>query len=571
MTKKPRARRNTRKGTGLGAALGAFLLVTILVGGVYYYMQTVIKSQQAIERYVYLAQKPVFEISDYNIDEAGNLKLTLFNRGPVEAHVKQILVYKYLGYPYPTGAYQIDLDQYVPVGGTIEITVPQEIVPEILVYGEPLRVLVGTDRGLILVSSPPPQTKAVINVQLPQDVYIYPDSDRTLYLTVDCSGAGGPVYKVPLVPNTPLPYAQVIGDYPSLAVIAEVYGIGKCEAYLEGYLQRPVVGQEHYKLSEDKALLAGVKLETQYINGTEARAYFLLYPGVSTPVVTIKLSDVTLPDWINVSDISASYTQIIDFSWYFMAEPKAAVTVDYYGLLYIDVNVEPYTEPYTENPLDPYQTALTLLEAGAVHAYSPAGCPVSPSPGDSDEVKDIIRRLTQAYDTQLSEVYGIDVGNDLGQEPRHTGLPILIKDYDTWFCQPLDPTILVVTVPITLGEGRYLVVPVFTYNDVDDTTDTGTNDVEERIEVYVATEDGTPASEIQTFTNIYETLQYAHPLHVNSTGGTYHLTIKVTDLGLERGQGISDDAKLIYIILSKIVALRIGDHKSTCGPIPEAS
>jgi len=540
-------RRRVVRGVAIGAVVALIILVAVASFIMYRLVTTGVAIQSALHQYNLQMQKPMFQIASVTANSTTAV-ISVQNIGPSAAYVSKVLIYKYLYSDVPTSVSTYLVGKYVPVGETFNIYIPLDKLKEYMSVDRPLRLLVETDKGNRLIGMATPNTKAVINIYLPS--YDTGAGDN-LYLEIICPGGiNSPEIQVIPAKSTPIATVTQPSDH-VYSVETTVYGIGACKVVLKGSITERYIGPAN-----------GV---WPNINNQQAARIFGYQTSWSVDISTtlpvrpggVVSLDIKIPEVIakvapnqQVPQVSS---HLIDFSWYFMGE------------------IAELTQPYISKPshgnlnLDQsevYKVYSTIVQNGVVIPQSPEGCTVYPSPTAGtppSQVLDLIYKY--AYQYQWCTPSPPYICTNYYQ--RHTGLPLVIYGYPT-SCSDYDKSdvILDVTVPITLGEGRWIVIPIFTYDDKDNS-----NNLPVSIYSYVTDSNGNIVGAWNSsITDSYESTNYgpfqiALPILANTTGpGQYTLHIVVRNSDWPTG----GSADYVVLVLSKIVMLRIPANYGAC-------
>jgi len=540
------------RGIAVGTVVAIIVIVTVTAFALYKVWQATSQGYRALTEYAIAAQKPMFKIENFYMN-GSNMVLRVVNLGPSAAVVRQAILHQYSFSDVPTSVYPVTVNRYIPVGGYFEVPIPLANLSSFVAYNRPLRLIVDTDRGLVLIGMDAPQSKLVVNVYLP--VEYQPDYANPLKLVFSCIGASVPgINEIPLVQRSGPGYNVTLTGK-TYTVEVNVYGIGVCKVILDGALYMPIVAAEQSEF---------MRVRGESANPTQTGTYAYLFyrhikfgvqlqytptvvvgPGTA-PTVDIKIPDVffgTCTEEQGVLQCPPRQTDqslpayIMDFSWYF--------TPVYSGST---------TDAGSVKRFYPYNAALEIVKRGVVIPTSHQGCPVSPRDGDPPNVVDLIANLTYKYTWvgTLGNLYAI-----------HTGLPIVIYNYPNG-CSNIrnSDLMLEVVVPFTLPAGKYLVVPVFSYDDK------GDQDISAFIETFVKIP-GPPyvANPTTNWTlpvgetcSGLQTCQLAPTILLDTPGGLHTLHIWVYNA---RVSG-NPKADYIALILSKIVVFRLGNYSTYC-------
>jgi len=543
-------------GIAVGTVVAIIVIVTITAFAMYKIFQATSQGYRALTEYAIAAQKPMFKIENFYVN-GSNMILRVVNLGPSAAVVRQALVHKYSTSDVPTGVYTNDVNRYIPVGGYFEVPIPLSDLSSFVAYNRPLRLLVDTDRGLVLIGMDAPQSKLVVNVYMPSQYKEDPANWPTL--NIQCIGAAVRAPQTIYLAEGSGEDFSVTKKGNTYTVEVNVYGLGKCTVQLKGVIYMPIVAGNKSEWMGLKNSVAGTSTGQMGIKA------FLFYhrvdlgqelqyaPSVVVGPTTAATVDIKVPElflktctYNQTGTLICPYPPdqyassfIIDFSWYF-------TPVYYVGNL-------DYADSQAGNTYryDVYGTALSIVKNGVVVPMSPQGCPVSPHDGDTQAVKDLISKLVYQYTFT-------DRPNprDKYAYAMHTGLPIVIYNYPSG-CPNIGRTntILDVAVPFTLPKGKYLVIPIFTYDDRND------QDITAQITVYVTIPGSTSRVETSMSESSQEVVnEFAVPLIVDTPGGDHTLHIVVTNT--KSSSNLRAD--YIAVILSKIVIFKVGGYAGFC-------
>jgi len=544
------------RGIAVGTVVAIIVIVTVTMFALYRIWQATSQGYKALTEYAIAAQKPMFKIEGFYLN-GSNIVVRVVNLGPTAATVRQAMLYGYNFSNVPSSVLPVPINRYVPVGGYFEIPISQSNASMFIGFNRPLRLLVDTDRGLTFTSMDAPQSKIVVNIYMPREYM--DDESNPLSLSLSCSG---PLIRAPgriLLDRPGVDYNVTKKENTYTAVI-DVYGIGTCTLRLEGGLYVPAIGTN---LTE----WARLRAEAQSPNPERGTFAYLFYQHIKLEVTvkyaptvvvgpgTVATVDIKVPDLIFTAcdgdklicpptDEQQPTAFILDFSWYFTPVYRVV------GKVQQDFTVRTYAETVPGDTYRhlAYETMLSFLKNGVVRAVSPQGCMVSPNGADPDNVKNLLIQLSYMYTFNDPDRY----------YARHTGLPILIYGYNITNCPNFMKTniILDVAVPLSLPRGKYLIIPVFTYDDRIDVY------VPVRFHIYVTRPGSTSKVEttIDEWTNPEVVNELAVPLVVDTPGGDHELHIVVENTQ----QTVESRADYIVLILSKIVVVRVGGFSAFC-------
>ena len=534
------------RGIAVGTIVAILIMVAITAYAVYKIYQATTVAYRALTEYATAAQKPVFAISTVDADD-NNVNITVVNTGPTAAVVKKVMLYKYVASNVPSDIYipRSPVNQYLAVGDSFTISIPKSLIYEFMAYNLPLRMLIVTDRGLSLIGMKPPVSELVVNVYIPAWIEV-----GDLRLQGSCIERPIPLSGGVAQSSDGRWSYEIVKSQNVINFIyrAKVFGIGECKVEVYGTPKYVVIGNQN--ILEEKTNPPPQSKPLYYIwssinTNLIYRASVLLRPGaVST--VDIKLSDVLVKNVQPPPDGEEhSYTQIIDFSWYYQ----------WIGI----VTSEPKAVREDTSGNDPVSVTKAIINSGIIVPLSPGGCSIYPVDNLPSDVKNAI------YQWMWSGQGGTYI--------RHTGVPIAVINPET--CSRNGQEALRIVVPIYLSEGKYLIVPIFTYDDKDTRFDFSINPPrliacnEYKAQIIVGVE-GTTASAIvdenedpkcNIWTGDYGApRQAAVPLTVSvGSPGTYNLYIAVRPKVIPPGH-----ADYAAVVLSKIVIMRAGNYTSMC-------
>jgi len=558
------------RGAGLGAALAVIVLSLLVVAGLVKIAETYTAATTAIQKYAEAAQKPALEIAGIRITTDG-ITVDIVNKGPGGVYIKQVYIYKedYNGIPVEAVPAPGFTGAYLPLGQTLRVHFPVSDIDAYIFWYKPLRILIETDKGVVDLAYKTVTSKAYINIHLPswtQDTIkgslnlkieapdILPiglnDINLDLYYVNECGSPSEPDLDEINPPEFTY-YTCKTGD--TITITMTVISGVEYSIRLQGSILLPHIVQ-----------LSGVK-EGATVGFTYGEATidyssrFYAAPG-SSVTVDFKLPDVSWVDDMPPSMYSlTSYT--MDFSWLFKARLKTekfegtALSPGYGVTVRGDDEDEMWRAVLT--------VAGNILASGVVSASSPAGCPLYPLP-----VSDGVHPEIPADSTLRSFIKKLAVseygGLDETDHAVHSGIPFILYGVPSE-CPYFDDgyTLLTVNVPVELPEGRVLVIPVFSWDDVD-----GSGGLPVAFIVRVLSPSGLQLAANYAYENedygdsvgAYMSFQGAIPLTVNSRGGTHIVQIEVKRVGPYSGP----DRTVAGLVLSKVIVLRYINAPANC-------
>jgi len=552
------------RGIGAGAAFAVLVLAVVSTLSLLYLTVTYRSAVRGVEEYALAAQKPSLSIVSVKATSQ-TITVRIVNNGPVDATIYRVEAYRYSSDGIPSTAVEGELPAtpvHLGVGDSVKVTFNVPDVTDFMYWGMPLRVLVVTDRGPIILSYPLQLGTIYVNIRLPTWVTTSNILDFIKALSLEVQGPDGN-YSIPLTPAYGVPCTASGTPQPEPF---RSFGYTECSVFnpsTNGYTIvvkiRAIAGYTY------KLLLVGEDVEMPGIAGdTEIRlvknagavAPSYIYMPVSftySSVVSVAPGssvsvDFTIPDNVwregkpvipHQSGGGGSNGWVIDFSNYFN-NYKVGAILQGYGSRNIGLGAG-------EDAGSPDQIAMNILTLGGWLVYSkvvsydsPAGCtvypvPVAPRnthPPVPDEVKDAALTAYRVFSNDFSRDY-------------ITGMPFIIDRLGS--CSVPSDNVLNVYVPLSLNAGRYVILVNFM---VTETTDTP-------IDILVSLKSDLTSlysiagasSSVLTSSRPY---QFAVPLFVDvPQTGTYYLVIS---LHTRRLPTLSPD-DVVSLVLSKVVIL----------------
>ncbi len=444
------------------------IIVLLSMMSIYKIQETYIKGSQSIEEYRKTIEKPVITV-EWAKTSGDKITLKITNQGPSPVLVKRIYLYKQDSMGTPVSLTPADTrDDYLPVGDSLQVDFVVDNLVDYIFWNKPLRILLETDRGLVVASYKTVIGRAYVNIHLPTWVQTEGDASRLLgglRLVVETPSNGG-------VESEEIPLTSALTHAcPSLESWEGLEGVPYSHyACHDGGLGNVIVAltlpssiQYTFKLVGTVSIPALMQSESH--SGSEAGfAYtkrMISYESKATvPPEGAAQVSFFLPDatWLDKKfekphqPALNGYT--LDFSWMF--KPHG----DTYGSTGVSGGGSTYHGDDVWRGL--YRVASRVIGTGTVTGYSPAGCQVYPPPTTSGEPpnppSDIVDEIKLAIDTEWSN------------DASHAGVPILVYS-PSGSCPNYGDSgtreILQVIVRMEMNEGHFMVIPVFTWDDKD--------------------------------------------------------------------------------------------------------
>jgi len=519
------------------STVAAVLFLSLLVtAGVVKIVETYAYAASTLTTLSEVAQKPTFTIIDV-FERGTDIVLLIENRGPEDVYVDRILLYRYNEDGTPRDYIEYPIRENIQVAEIIELAIPKDEVKYVTSRLKPVLLTIVTEKGPLTISYTPPPSTLIVNILVPEYLRSDPQAFNDLTLHIDCSEAGGPVYPINFTDPPQTPNVVLADSEAGFTVIARVWGLGTCTGTLTGKINIYHVGSTKLPTSEGESEDAWITLKNYDVNDV----FYVSVGKGGTASVELAIPDVAAT-WVPTGGFEQ---YVLDFSWYFTAWYPPD-TLQYYDVLF----------------LDPYYTWYELIKTGLVAVESPAGCPVYPA------VKNPPPTVLEYYREDALVVERAD------DQLYHTGMPVMVQGYPC--SESASPVALRVDVPLRVPQwNRAVVVPVFTYHDVD-----GQNNFKAIINVTVLSGNDT----LSLLNNITipeaesggwaagdkNVVQFAAPMVFEATGNKTVLRIEVVDSDALNGTG-RGSADRIEVKLSKILVYPAGESSACNFEAPPAT
>lgn len=536
-----------RRGITVGVVMAVVVLTAVAVIGIYQIMRTYTVSYRALAEYSVQVQKPVFRLAAVSLNGT-NVTFTLVNEGPVGARVDRVHLFVYdqsTGVPASTDAFPYN--KYVSVGGRVEIQVPVSNINRYMAQNKPVRFAVETDKGPVLVGADPLRGTLRINMILPQhgqsgDVVF---SNNILHIT--CPAVTSTPWQTYFnyrfsVPAPPGSYPEGTTFYvdPSnkfSSVSVEIPAIAPCMITLQSTIQRVRIIGPYTSLAQLQTAEQANFLIDNRTRTITLRAIADIKPG-GVANVEFNLPEI-IAERIDITPPTGTQASVIDFSWYYFGHETE----------------NPAEETHFRLNMQTYELTARILASGAIQVTSPSGCmiypPASNNPGSPPG-------LISAWDwyeytpTETNE-YVVPIGPIIMifRHAYHTG-PTIVTTPSSCMSLSNGAVMMRVIVPFRLSQGRYLIVPVMTYDDKDSyPTYTPPFIIPNALRVSFRLAVEGPGG---TFTQFDEPdamgpVQIAYPFVINAGGGDYRVVLDVI-----YRDGTAD---WLRVIVSKVVIIPI--------------
>ena len=571
------------KGIGYGTAFAVIVLTLVIIMGTYYILRTYTSGMVALQNYAEALQKPQLEIKGYTVQD-NRITVYLINKGPGAVLIDNVKIFKEDVNGVPTGtvsASNLQGTVFIPVGGSKAFVFEVPDITDYVFWNKPVRILVETNKGLFTLSYPTLTGVIYVNIHLPTwlstagnlrnqfyNSLILDVSIGSYRSTINLGDALSRPCNNPMVsPPTQFFRYKIchMTDTGGDTIVVALESIAGVEYHLKvrGSIQVPLIqypvtwsgGQEQNEVPR----FFFTRKTISYMSIASVA------PGARTEV------SFTIPDvfWRNgppqVPPNNMESSWIIDFSWLFDTRGATGSILDDFAHVYRRIG-----EGLNENSLSDEQRIMTIagriVYTGLATYSNPYDCQVYPLPvtpdqvhpqlPDDDDVKELIKK---AY----METFGD------GKYSRTTGIPFIIKDFPNGcsVSPQLGTMILDVKVKLPLKSGKYLIIPVFSYDDKDDSWGrTG------RIQVNLGVEVRNPNGQPIAYKNAIEgeglgadergPTQFAFPMSVKAqSSGVYTVHFKVYWYAKDSlGSPTADMA--LYI--SKIIVIPMAGTSDVC-------
>jgi len=169
------------KGIGYGTAFAIIVLTLITLMSTYYIIRTYSSAETALENYAISLQKPQLEVTGYNA-HGNQIVVYLVNKGPGAVVIKDVKLYKQDVNGVPTGTTDAIMNGpvYVPVGGTVDVTFDVSNLVDYVFWNKPIRLMVLTNKGILVISYPTLTGVMYVNIHLPSWINDIYDSKKIL-------------------------------------------------------------------------------------------------------------------------------------------------------------------------------------------------------------------------------------------------------------------------------------------------------------------------------------------------------------------------------------------------------
>lgn len=532
------------KGTTIGAIVAVVVLTAISVLGVYQIVRAYTAGYRALAEYSVQAQKPVFRVESVMLHNTSHVLITLVNDGPVGARVGRVHIFVYdPTTDVPSSTDEFPVNRYISVGGRVELYLHVDNLLRYIARDRPLRFAVETDKGPVLTSFTAFRGTVRVNVMYPTYA-VNPDSQR---ITIKCPPqAGSPYFNYAIMSPSLLPPGFTLFHDPSsvISVSGEIPALAPCLVEYRATLRavRMIKAQWDLNTETTTAKFLSTSFNVTY------RALADIKPG------SVAVVDINLPELITyyerVPPPPQLGAQVIDFSWYFFGyetdRPARSVLSTGESWKDTDYGIDPH----------PYTLTRTLLQSGAIEATSPLGCTIYPLASATPP-----SGLIDAWDWY--EFTPSEWGRPYYEHAFHTGPTIVVPNPLSRSNCPATPTrgstILRVSVPFELVPNRrYLIIPVFTYDDRDDNN-------QFRVALHVTVSD--PGGAVRAVHTVNEPqlggepigpVQVAVPFLVDaSTAGVWRASIHVV---YDEGSKVD----WLRLVVSKVVIIPIVGSPMFC-------
>ena len=310
--------------------------------------------------------QPQIHIVEARFLDRNTLQVTVYNSGPVPAHVYNVYVYVY-GYGGGiTGIDSLGVSFDLPVGGRKTFLITREDLSSIIGPDRPLRLLFDTDHGMVIASSTPASSTITVNLHVPSTIELLPGEnwETAFNVTLDC----GPWGKETL---TEANYTATSSSSIDLTYIFNILADGVCQLIVtprnpQGLVFPAVIGP----WSSIQAS-SGNQLS---FNSTLAGIWKVVLPYTLSSSIYVKpgkggVVDLSLPSiWKGEGEINMGNTTgpfILDFSnWYVVAPPTTPATETTYNGPIQETKEVPsntYSFPILPNDIDKLLSIISSI------------------------------------------------------------------------------------------------------------------------------------------------------------------------------------------------------------------